>query len=48
MHIKVHMEKETSHLCCSALLILIQVIHRCGLDLCRVNDNVGFTGEVIC
>lgn len=44
---KEHMEIETGHLSCSALLILIQVVHRCGLDLCRVDDNVGFTGQVI-
>lgn len=35
------------NLCCSTLLILVQVIHRRGLDLCRVDDNVGFTGQVI-
>lgn len=39
---------KTVHLCCSALLVLIQVVHGCGLDLCRVDDDVGFTGQVIC
>lgn len=34
-------------LCCSVLLILVQVVHRRGLDLCRVDDYVGFNGQVI-
>lgn len=38
---------QTLHLCSSALLILIQVIHGRGLDLCRIDDDVGLTGQVI-